>query len=379
MNCSVTTEPSTCAVMPIPAEANVDQSISSREVLIFDQTEPECVTIIPTYRCNAACTECCFESNPSIRHRMNRADLLSIIGKVATEFPRVRYVVLTGGEITLLREDLIDAIQLLTSLGLGSRIVTNGHWGRSDASAIGWVTKLRAAGLNELNLSTGDEHQEWVPFESVARAAYYALTNDITTVIVIEGQDHARFTLASVNDNEHIRKIYDDEGLRKKFILMSNIWMPFHAGAECTSDRADVTRDGCNNIFDNFVINPYGRLMSCCGLTMEHIPELKVGDVYRDSLSATYRQQYNDVLKLWIWLDGTRQIFETLAEHHHDLKLLSPHPCSICAQVYKTPHIRETLIELLRANEESIVFRAAIKAKISGRAARIEQTLSEAE
>jgi MoaA/NifB/PqqE/SkfB family radical SAM enzyme len=117
-------------------ETNADQSNSTTDVLIFNETEPECLTIIPTYRCNASCTECCFESNPSIRHRMTRADLLSIIQKVAADFPRVRHVVLTGGEVTLLRDDLIDAIRLLSSLGLGSRIVTNGHWGRTDESAL---------------------------------------------------------------------------------------------------------------------------------------------------------------------------------------------------------------------------------------------------
>jgi organic radical activating enzyme len=365
-----------CPVMPMTLEINADPGTSSREVLIFNETEPECLTIIPTYRCNASCTECCFESNPSIRHRMTRADLLSIIQKVATEFPRVRYVVLTGGEVTLLKDDLIDAIRLLSSLGLGSRIVTNGHWGRTDESAIRWVMNLRAAGLSELNLSTGDEHQEWVPFASVARAAYHALTSNLTTVIVVEGQDNAKFTLDSVKDNEHIQKIHANGELRKKFVLMSNIWMPFHEGANCTSDPAEVTHEGCDNIFENFVVNPYGHLMSCCGLTMEHIPELKVGNIYRDSLSLAYRTQYSDVLKLWIWLDGTRHIFDRLAECH-DLKLLSPHPCAICAQLYKTDHIRETLITLLQNNEESIVFRAAIKAKISGRAAKTEKALSE--
>jgi hypothetical protein len=273
---------------------------------------------------------------------------------------------LTGGEVTLLQDDLIDSIKLLSNLGLGSRIVTNGHWGRSDQSALNWVTKLKEAGLNELNLSTGDEHQEWVPFESVARAAYHALTKELLTLIVVEGQDKAKFTIDSIKENEHIKQIYNKEELRNKFILMSNIWMPFHEDANFTSDNPEIRHEGCDNIFENFVINPYGHLMSCCGLTMEYIPELKVGSVYKDSLKAIYHKQYNDVLKLWIWLDGTRYIFDKLSEKH-DLTLISPHPCSICAQIYKNEELRATLIELLQENEENIIFRAAIKAKVSGR------------
>jgi len=30
--------------------------------------QPESFTILPTYRCNAACRECCFESHPGIKH-----------------------------------------------------------------------------------------------------------------------------------------------------------------------------------------------------------------------------------------------------------------------------------------------------------------------
>jgi hypothetical protein len=250
---------------------------------------------------------------------------------------------------------------------LGSRIVTNGHWGRTEESAVEWVTKLKAAGLSELNLSTGDEHQEWVPFESVAQAAYHAVVRELLTLIVVEGQDKAKFKLDSLKENEHIKRIYADEELRKKFILMSNIWMPFHEDANFTSDNPEeIKHEGCDNIFENFVINPYGYLMSCCGLSMEYIPELKVGSVYKDSLRGIYRQQYSDVLKLWIWLDGTRYIFDKLSEKHN-LRLISPHPCSICAQIYKDEDIRETLIELVQENEENIIFRAAIKAKISGR------------
>lgn len=333
---------------------------------VFSGAEPDCMTIIPTYRCNAACTECCFESNPTIKHRMTRDELFSSIHKIKSEFPRVRYVVLTGGEITLLHEDLIDSIKLLTSLGLGSRIVTNGHWGRSDKSASRWAAQLKDSGLNELNLSTGDEHQEWVPFESVARAAYYALTMGLVTLIVVEGQDNATFKIDSINENEHIKKIYADDELRRNFILISNIWMPFHQDGNFTSDKSEKKREGCDNIFENFVINPYGHLMSCCGLTMEYIPELKVGNAYKDSLRETYQGQYEDLLKLWIWLDGTRFIFDRLSEKH-DLKLISPHPCSICAQIYKNQDVRETLNQLIKENEDNIIFRGAIKAKFSGR------------
>jgi hypothetical protein len=295
---------------------------------------------------------------------MSRADILSAITAAHKELPELRYIVFTGGEITLLKEDLLDAIRLTTSLGLGTRIVTNGHWGRSAASAGRFARSLADAGLCELNLSTGVEHQEWVPFASVARAAYHAVTEGLTTVLVVEGQDESPFDLNSVAENEDIRRIQEDPALSGRLLLMSSIWMPFHEGASGTQAGATAPSEGCDNIFDNFVVNPYGELMSCCGLTMEHIPAMKVGNIRCDSIAGVYRRQFDDLLKLWIWLDGTRHIFDRLRSRH-DLKLLSPHPCSICAQLYRSEALRGPLSELLIDNEDSIVFRAAVKASMS--------------
>ncbi|PSR25070.1 MAG: radical SAM protein, partial [Sulfobacillus benefaciens] len=43
------------------------------------------------------------------------------------------------------------------------------------------------AGLTELNLSTGDDHQAFVPFDRVVTAAITAAELGICTLIVVEG------------------------------------------------------------------------------------------------------------------------------------------------------------------------------------------------
>jgi hypothetical protein len=333
----------------------------------FSTAEPECVTILPTYRCNAACRECCFESDPTIKHRMSKDDLLTLIRRIRTELPRVRYVVLSGGEVTLLRDDLIEAIALLTELGLGSRIVTNGHWGRTDDSARQWVRKFVEAGLCELNLSTGDEHLEWVPLQSVARAALAATRARILTLIVVEGSNNAQFRIEQLRAEPMIAEILASDEARRLFILMTNVWMPFHEGTGITNS-SPATHEGCDNIFENYVINPYGHLMSCCGLTMEYIPELKIGTVSGDRLHPVYTAQFGDLIKLWIWLDGTQALFDLAVKRSgRTFSSTSPHPCAVCAQIYRTPELRETVIAMAQERAEEIVFRAAIKARMSGR------------
>jgi MoaA/NifB/PqqE/SkfB family radical SAM enzyme len=301
---------------------------------------------------------------------MSRQDILDLINRIAEEMPHVRFVVFSGGEVTLLRDDLLAGISLLTKLGLGSRVVSNGHWGRSDKSAEWWVEQFLTAGLCELNLSTGDEHQEFVPFDSVARAASHAVRHGLLTMIVVEGKDTAKFDMEELRTHPLIAEILNSEQLREKLILLTNIWMPFHTGTDITNENIpDEKRgEGCENIFDNFVVNPYGYLMSCCGLTMEYIPELKVGHINSDHLQEIYSEQYNDLLKLWIWLDGTKLIFDrAVAWAGLDKKMVSPHICSICAQIFRDPDLRKAVDELVVENAQQIVFRSTIKARLTGR------------
>jgi hypothetical protein len=299
---------------------------------------------------------------------MTKEDLLLLIRRIARELPRVRYVVLSGGEVTLLRNDLLEAISLLTQLGLGSRIVSNGHWGRTDESARQWVKNLVAAGLCELNLSTGDEHLEWVPLDSVARAALHATRQKLLTLVVVEGKDNAQFRMEQLQQHPMVTEILNSDETRKWFILMTNIWMPFHEDTGISSSGSSVKYEGCDNIFENYVVNPYGNLMSCCGLTMEYIPDLKIGNIATDQLRTTYTAQYGDLLKLWIWLDGTRAIFELARERSGlGLTLTSPHPCAICAQIYQGRDLRRTVSEMVLEKADEIVFRAAIKARMCGR------------
>ena len=331
--------------------------------------QPESFTILPTYRCNAACRECCFESDPTIKHRMSRDELLTLISRVRAELPSVRYVVLTGGEITLLRKDLIDAISLLTELGLGSRIVTNGHWARTEKDAQHWIQQFVSAGLKELNLSTGDEHLEWVPVESVARAALFAARSRLLTIVSIEGKADAKFRLEEFQNLSQIQEVMSDTQLRQWLIVLTNVWMPFHADAGIRPQAEMVGSKGCDNIFDNFVVNPYGHLMSCCGLTMEYIPEMKVGHISSGAtLHDTYKEQFNDLLKLWIWLDGTRFIYDLAVRRYgQTIPCTSPHHCAICAQLYQDPRLRDAVRELVSGNTEQILFRSLVKARLTGR------------
>src|SRR5262249_34967627 len=96
---------------------------------------PTHLTILPTYRCTAACEQCCFESNPHVQGRIPLERILGYIDQAADDFPTLRLVVFSGGECFLLRDDLDAAIARATARGLATRCVTNGYWATSPRAA----------------------------------------------------------------------------------------------------------------------------------------------------------------------------------------------------------------------------------------------------
>lgn len=75
----------------------------------------------------------------------------------------IRTVIWTGGECTLLGNVLLDGIRYAKSKGLASRVVSNANWATSMDKAMEMVSNLKSAGVVEINYSTGDNHQKYVP------------------------------------------------------------------------------------------------------------------------------------------------------------------------------------------------------------------------
>ena len=138
-------------------------------------SSPSTLTILPTYRCTAACEQCCFGSNPHLTDRLSLESIIQSIRQAKQDFKDLRVVVFSGGECTMLGDDLLRAISFATDQGLSTRIVTNAHWGAGTARAAKFSKELQQSGLKELNVSTGLDHMKYVPLESVVNAARHAI------------------------------------------------------------------------------------------------------------------------------------------------------------------------------------------------------------
>ena len=89
----------------------------------------------------------------------------------------------------LLGDDLVEAVGFASRLKIKTRCVTNGFWAKSEHAGRRILTELKKAGLNELNISTGDFHQRYVPEETIINAALLGVELDLDqTLIVVEQQ-----------------------------------------------------------------------------------------------------------------------------------------------------------------------------------------------
>lgn len=331
---------------------------------LFERVElnlPHTLTILCTYQCTAACAQCCFESSPQVKGRLSLDAILARISEAKASFPGLKLIVFSGGEAFLLKDDLYAAISHCSALGLTTRVVSNGSWGKSRSNAQRVVDALKAAGIGEINLSTGLDHQAWVPLDSVAQAAAALCAGGVFTLVTVESDTPETDCIGAVRSHPLILQAARTGHLR----IQNNSWMPFSAGVEIRVRNFDAAQleGGCSQIFGNLVVTPHDNLSACCGLTLEHIPEMRLGRNDGSNMLSMYRSQYDDFLKFWIHVDGPYTIVKrVLGEAAEPLLANVSHICQACAILHQTPAIRERLAESYARFVPEVMTRFALTA-----------------
>ncbi|MBV9408392.1 MAG: radical SAM protein, partial [Candidatus Eremiobacteraeota bacterium] len=131
---------------------------------------PRILSILTTRRCTAACDHCCIGASPRATGAIPVPRIHGLIDEAA-KIPTIDRIVFTGGECFLLGEDLDRLIRHAHLTGFETRVVTNGYWAVNERAAAQRASALFAAGLDEMMLSTGTFHQQFVPVERIIAAA----------------------------------------------------------------------------------------------------------------------------------------------------------------------------------------------------------------
>lgn len=322
---------------------------------------PTTLGIITTYKCSAQCEDCCFSCSPKNNTRITLAELKETIGKIAQQVP-IKVVVFTGGETTLLGQDLYSALGYCKELGLTTRIITNGFWGYSPNAINMKLDKLIENGLNELNLSTGDNHQKFVSIENVMNISYEAVRRGLPTLISVEKAKGFHFDLSDIFDHPIYSRIQTLENSHL-FKAMSSPWVSLKNPQKYEYDEGCLATNqlGCNSLFENITIDATGKIYSCCGLTVREISEFYVGNIsenFCDELSYINQEGYDKyfLIKYWIYTDGPVNIIKKVKEWCPDIIIPEfAHQCLYCQAIFNNPIIRDVIEKNIYDIQEEIL------------------------
>lgn len=304
------------------------------------------MTFITTYQCTAACRECCFECSPQMDSKqLSSSAMIKMIEDAKNTMPNLELIVFSGGECFMLKDELFATIAFASSNNLKTRCVSNGYWGKTLNGAKRIAAKLVESGITEMNLSTGMEHQEWVPLDSILNCMEALAEAGIFCLVTVEKDSESSNCWNAISSNARYLRLIEMHG--KKLSLACNSWMPFHIDANPRATNGlKVQKAQCDQLFNNLVITPYKKISACCGLTFEHIPDLHMGQYGEVSILDAISEIASDFLKIWLYVDGPVAIANKIgSELDIDAINNSVHICQACALLHRNPAIRTALEE----------------------------------
>lgn len=327
--------------------------------------------IVTTDCCPAKCAHCLMSSGPDESQKLSLAEITSFVDDlIATTNAKV--VVFTGGEATLLGDDLFEAISYCVDRGLLTRLVTNAWWATSDGAARSMIRDLRDSGLSEINFSTDDFHVSWIPLENVKRA-WEAAKNQgfLSALVAVCSGPKSEVTPEKVRDylGGDLELFEGDDELKRllargskngtRYLISSSQLSKLGRANSLPRDYfsrfigpANRVYGGCSSFFDPPTLNPDGTLGVCCGLKAEGNLILNLGPASEVLVGKDYvLDEYQGFLLKAIQIVGPAYLYHLATEKASAVvEAQARTACEICEKLTTS----EACIDALRGKREII-------------------------
>jgi MoaA/NifB/PqqE/SkfB family radical SAM enzyme len=126
-------------------------------------------TFIITYKCPISCPMCFFASGPDRKEVLPRELALKVLEE--SHELEIEAIGIAGGEPFLNMRLMRELIEKAASFKMTIIVVTNAYWATSTKAALHKLSGLKELGLQRLQISLDDQHQQFIPIERVANAA----------------------------------------------------------------------------------------------------------------------------------------------------------------------------------------------------------------
>ena len=289
-------------------------------------------------------------------------------------------IALTGGEPTLIKyEELCNYFRFVkqeTSI-TNIRIVTNGHWAKSYDKAYSILKDWKDAGLDELNVSCGEFHQEFVPIENIGNAYKAGCDLDFVTVLLA-----GEFTKSK---RENKLTPYDFEKVLGCRIMQHHDSSPFvthkhtftcnnavyYGRGKKFIKLADVPvfkyeniPNTCNHAISSLSLHPDGLVTICCGVGLRDVNFLNIGKWREEMLQIIVDRSNDDLFANLIRFYGLKALKEKLMATHPELGLThKPFYTGLCEMCFEL-FTNEKVLNYLNTNfldlEDELITRKII-------------------
>ena len=327
------------------------------------------IAFITTNNCTAKCAHCVMCCTPGDKYMLTFDQMRATIDQMR-EKEELLLVVFTGGEPTLLKDELLKSIRYCNDLGILTRIVTNAHWATSMERAKEILLALREAGLDEINFSLDDYHAPYVPIEYV-RNAWKASKGMGFLSLVIANSHGKNDTITPEYIKEYLgediqirdfnhrygysdgREKRDEDGTLY-IITEGMLQKTGRANGSVEEDNFyDVTETSdlncsCRNLLEMPSVSYLNELWACCGSNSDHNEILNLGSLEEDSFENLMLRASNSVLLNALRYIGPYALTKfvtqkdpsiTFSDNFHTL-------CEICEALTTNPKS----VEVLRSN-----------------------------
>ncbi|HKP71562.1 MAG TPA: radical SAM protein [Pyrinomonadaceae bacterium] len=322
-----------------------------------------------TYQCNIECKHCGPYCGPKEYDWMTLDEMKDLI-RQAGELGALN-VVFTGGEPTLLGKDLITLLEFIRSETpiTSTRMVTNGKWATSYLRAHRLAKSWKDAGLDELNISCGEYHQEFVPVEDVATAFKAARDLDFATVLLVGEflqQGKGNYTAQMFKDAVGEDLLPPD--LMSPYTnfchgMSVGTAMNYGRGKEFVKEEDMILQPEeqipslCSDVLTAITVHPNGNTTACCGIMVRDESLLNIGNWRENRLRPMLEEAHQDIVLNWIRYVGLHDMKRWLKEKDPSLQFRDKYTniCDLCAEIVYNKRCQEVLNEFGHERADDII------------------------
>jgi len=334
------------------------------------------LTLMVTFKCNIKCRHCGLTCSPDDKSCMTLDEMIELT-RQADELGCLN-VVLTGGEPTLMKQDNLlryfRFVKEKTSIKL-IRIVTNGLWAKSYERAYKLLKEWKEAGLDEINISCGEYHQEFVPIDNVVHA--FNAGNDLKYLTVLLAGEFIKGKQSTITP-------YDFEKKMGRKVIQSIELSPFvnrYVGFDChpalnvgrgeeyiESESIPVKpyeriKSNCDHMISSLAFQPDGKVDACCGVMVRDHPILSLGNWRQETIIQILAKIHDDLILNWIRYLGVKDMKSWIRQKDSSIVLKEEYNsiCDICNELITNEKCLNLLYKYGIERKDEVVFQKVAK------------------